>query len=302
MEDINISENTYNTIIVGGGIAGLTSAAYLSRAGQKVLLIEKNQEFGGLVNSFTRDGFHFDAGVRALEDAGIILPMLKDLNIQLEVVKSPVSVGIENEIINIEKINDLIEYRKLLIKLFPESENEIYEFIRIIRKIMKHMDVLYGIENPVFKDLKRDRRFVFNKLLPWLPKFIFTIRKINRLNMPVEDYLKTIIHNSSLRDMISQHFFKNTPAFFALSYFSLYLDYFYPKGGVGKLSEALKNKILECGGTLKNQTKIIEVFADECLVRDQNKLSYKYDNLIWAPDLKNFYKTLKIGSSVNNLK
>jgi phytoene dehydrogenase-like protein len=302
MEDINISENTYNTIIVGGGIAGLTSAAYLSRAGQKVLLIEKNQEFGGLVNSFTRDGFHFDAGVRALEDAGIILPMLKDLNIQLEVVKSPVSVGIENEIINIEKINDLIEYRKLLIKLFPESENEIYEFIRIIRKIMKHMDVLYGIENPVFKDLKRDRRFVFNKLLPWLPKFIFTIRKINRLNMPVEDYLKTIIHNSSLRDMISQHFFKNTPAFFALSYFSLYLDYFYPKGGVGKLAEALKNKILECGGTLKNETKIIEVFADECLVRDQNKISYKYDNLIWAADLKTFYKTLKIGTSDNNIK
>ena len=26
-----MSENTYNTIIVGGGIAGLTSAAYLSR-------------------------------------------------------------------------------------------------------------------------------------------------------------------------------------------------------------------------------------------------------------------------------
>ena len=67
-----MSENRYNTIIVGGGMAGLTSAAYLSRAGQKVLLIEKNAECGGLVNSFMRDGFQFDAGVRALEDAGII--------------------------------------------------------------------------------------------------------------------------------------------------------------------------------------------------------------------------------------
>jgi flavin-dependent dehydrogenase len=38
-----MSENKYNTIIVGGGIAGLTSAAYLSRGGQKVLLIEKNK-------------------------------------------------------------------------------------------------------------------------------------------------------------------------------------------------------------------------------------------------------------------
>jgi phytoene dehydrogenase-like protein len=285
-----MSEYTYNTIIVGGGIAGLTSAAYLSREGQRVLLIEKNKECGGLVNSFTRDGFHFDAGVRALEDAGIIFPMLKDLGIQLEVVKSPVSLGIENEILHIENLDSLSKYRELLIKLFPDCEGEIDELVKIIRKIMKYMDVLYGLENPVFKDLKRDRAFVFKKLLPWLPKFIFTIGKINRMNMPVEEYLKTFVKNSSLRDIISQHFFKNTPAFFALSYFSLYLDYFYPKGGVGKLSEALKNKILECGGEIKTETKIIEVIADKCLVKDQKNITYKYDNLIWAADLKTLYK------------
>jgi phytoene dehydrogenase-like protein len=286
---MNMPENTYNTIIVGGGIAGLTSAAYLSRAGQKVLLIEKNRECGGLVNSFTRDGFHFDAGVRALEDAGIILPMLKDLGIELEFVKSPVSLGIENKILHIENSDSLIKYREFLAKLYPESRGEIDEVIRKIRKIMKHMDVLYGIENPVFKDLKRDRDFIFKKLLPWLPKFIFTVGKINRLNMPVEEYLGTIVRNPSLRDIISQHFFKNTPAFFAMSYFSLYLDYFYPKGGVGKLPEALKNKITECGGEIKIETKITEILADKCLVRDQNNITYKYDNLIWAADLKTLY-------------
>ena len=284
-----MSENTYNTIVVGGGMAGLTSAAYLSRAGQKVLLIEKNKEFGGLVNSFCRDGFHFDAGIRAFEDAGIIFPMLQDLNIQLEVVKSPVSIGIENEIIDIENMASLVTYRELLIKLFPQSESEINEVIRVIRRIMKHMDVLYGIENPVFKDLKRDKRFIFKKLLPWLPKFIFTVGKINRMNMPVEDYLKTIIKNPSLRDVIAQHFFKNTPTFFALSYFSLYLDYFYPKGGVGKLAEALKNKIAEYGGELLPETKIVGVNAVESLLRDQNNIIYKYDNLIWAADLKTLY-------------
>jgi phytoene dehydrogenase-like protein len=285
-----MSENKYNTIIVGGGIAGLTSAVYLSRAGQKVLLIEKNKECGGLVNSFKRDGFHFDTGVRALIDAGIILPMLKDLNIQLKIVKSPVSLGIENKIINIDSINSLLKYRELLIKFFQESEVEIDEVLKVIRKIMKHMDVLYGIENPLFKDLKRDRTFIFKKLLPWLPKFIFTIGKINRMNMPVEEYLETLIKNGSLRDMISQHFFKNTPAFFALSYFSLYLDYFYPKGGVEKLPEALKNKILEFGGEIKTETKIIEVMADKCLIKDQNNFSYQYDNLIWAADLKTLYR------------
>ena len=176
-----MSEYKYDTVVVGGGIAGLTAAAYLARTGQKALLIEKNRECGGLVNTFSRNGFHFDAGVRALLDAGIIFTMLKDLNIKLEVVKSPVSLGIENEILNIENLDSLQEYRELLKKFYPESGSEIDEVIRVIRKIMKHMDVLYGIENPVFKDLKREPAFILKTLLPWFPRFIFTVRKVNHL-------------------------------------------------------------------------------------------------------------------------
>ena len=297
-----MAENKYNTIIVGGGIAGLTSAAYLSRAGQKVLLIEKNSDLGGLVNTFTRDGFRFDAGVRALINAGIILPMLEELDIELEFVKSPVSLGIENEIIHLENLNSLYAYKELLIKFYPESADEIDGVLQSIRKIMKHMDVLYGIENPVFKDLKRDREFIFKKLLPWLPKFIYTIGKINRLNMPVEEYLGTIVKNPSLRDNISQHFFKNTPAFFAMSYFSLYLDYLYPRGGVGTLPEALKNKIIEFGGEIKTDTKIIQVLADKFIITDQQNISYKYDNLIWAADLKTLYKITETDGLPDGIK
>ena len=286
-----MTEYTYDTVVVGGGVAGLTATAYLARAGRKVLLIEKNRECGGLVNTFNRDGFYFDAGVRALLDAGIIFTMLKDLNIELRVVKSPVSLGIENEILHIKDLESLSGYRDLLKKFYPASETDIDEVVRIIRKIMKHMDVLYGIENPVFKDLKRDPGFIFKKLLPWFPRFLFTVRKINRMNTPVEEYLKTIVKDPSLRDMIAQHFFRNTPSFFALSYFSLYLDYFYPGGGVGRLAEALKDKLLKLGGEIKTETRITKVFPHEHLVKDEQNISYRYKNLIWAADLKTLYKT-----------
>jgi len=76
----------YQTIVVGGGIAGLTAAAFLAKEGRSVLLIEKNLECGGLVNSFTINGFRFEAGVRALLNAGIIFPMLQQLGIKLDVV------------------------------------------------------------------------------------------------------------------------------------------------------------------------------------------------------------------------
>jgi len=284
-----IQKKIYDKIIVGGGIAGLTSAAYIARAGKKVLLIEQNKECGGLVNTFKQNGFVFDAGVRALESAGVILPMLNDLGIKLDYVRSKVSVGIENEIINIEDINSLTDYRNLLVKFYPESEKEIDVLLKVIKKVMKHMEILYGLENPTFKDLKNDREFLFKKLLPWLPKFIFTIGKINKMNMPVEGYLASIITNPSLRDIISQHFFKNTPTFFALSYFSLYLDYFYPKGGVGKITELLVQKILELGGEIKTEVKIIKVLPNSKSLFDNQDNEYFYDNLIWAADLKSFY-------------
>jgi all-trans-retinol 13,14-reductase len=288
-----MTENEYDSIVVGGGIAGLTAAAYLAREGQKILLIEKNAECGGLVNSIERDGFRFDTGVRALEDAGIILPMLEDLGIQLQTVRSPVSVGVENEILHIEDLDSLNDYRDLLCRLYPESEGEIDAVITVIRKIMKHMDVLYGIENPVFKDIKNDRDFLLKRLLPWLPKFMSTVGRINRMNMPVEEYLDTLISNHSLKDIISQHFFRNTPTFFALSYFSLYLDYFYPVGGTGKLAEAVEKKVLEYGGSIIKETEIVQVSPEQNTLKDHKKAVYCYNNLIWAADLKAFYRMIE---------
>jgi phytoene dehydrogenase-like protein len=285
--------NKYDIIVVGGGIAGLTATAYLSKDQKKTLLIEKNSKCGGLVNTFQHNGFYFDAGVRALESAGIIYPMLKDLNIELEIVKSPVSVGIENDILNIVDIDSLYDYQDLLIKYYPESSDDIHKIIKIIRKIMKNMDVLYGIENPVFKDIKKDRTFLFKKLLPWLPKFLLTVGKINRLNMPVEAYLDEIIKDQSLKDIISQHFFKNTPTFFALSYFSLYLDYFYPKGGVGKLADALVDKIHEYGGEIKTTTSIKKVIPSKNLIKDVSGTGYEYNNMVWCADLKQLYSIIE---------
>ncbi len=288
--------NQYHTIVVGGGMAGLTCANYLARAGHSVLLIEKNKECGGLVSTFERNGFRFEAGIRALENAGIIFPMLQELGIDLPVVKSHVSVGVENHILRVNNIENLEDYSDLLKTLYPESKKEIDEVLVVIRKVMKDMDVLYGVDNPNFKDIRNDRNYLFKELLPWLPKFINTIRKINRMNMPVEPYLDKMVNNPSLRDIISQHFFKNTPAFFALSYFSLYLDYFYPIGGVGMLAESLESNLLKLGGEIKHETIIEQVFADDKRVVDSNQTSYTYENLVWAADLKTFYRITDTGN------
>jgi phytoene desaturase len=49
-------------IVIGGGIAGLSSAALLARDGYDVTLLEKNAAVGGRAGSFEMDGFRFDTG------------------------------------------------------------------------------------------------------------------------------------------------------------------------------------------------------------------------------------------------
>ena len=50
------------TIVIGGGIAGLASAALLAREGHEVLLLERLDRLGGRAGSVARDGFRFETG------------------------------------------------------------------------------------------------------------------------------------------------------------------------------------------------------------------------------------------------
>jgi phytoene desaturase len=49
-------------VIIGGGIAGLATAALLGREGYDVTLLEARSEVGGRAGSWARDGFRFDTG------------------------------------------------------------------------------------------------------------------------------------------------------------------------------------------------------------------------------------------------
>ncbi len=286
----------YDVIVVGGGIAGLTSAAFLCKQGYQVLLCEKEDHVGGLVSSFTYDGFLFDAGVRGIVDSGIVKPMLQQLAIDLELVKSIVTIGIEDEMIRVETKDSLKDYRKMLVTLYPESEKDIDRILIEINKVMDYMDILYGIENPLFKDLKNDRTYVFQTLLPWMVRFLSKAGKIKKFQIPVDDYLHQISNNQSLIDIISQHFFQQTPASFALSYFSLYLDYEYPKKGTIELAHRMRDYILQHGGIIQVSSKIMEVDIDAQRITDQHHQSHEYQQLIWAADTNQLYQAINFST------
>ena len=282
----------YDVIIAGGGMAGLTAAAYLTREGRKVLLIEQQEEIGGLVSSFDYKGFRFDGGIRSIENSGIVFPMLEELGIDIDFIRSIVSIGIADKVVTIDSNDKLEDYRNLLASNFPENNEDIDKIIIDIRKIMDYMDILYGIDNPLFKDIKKDREYLFHTLLPWMGKFVLTIGKINRLNDPAEEYLKHFTDNDTLISIIAQHFFRSTPAFFAMSYFSLYLDYNYPVGGTGQLPLKMKEYIENHNGQIMTGKRITALNPELRVLKTADGTEFTYRELIWTGDNKSLYNII----------
>lgn len=289
----------YDAIVVGGGLAGLTSAAYLCRYGYHTLLLEKSKKTGGLVNTFWHQGFALDAGIRAFENSGIIRPMLKSLGLDLEFVKNPVSIGIGSHWTQLSTRQSLQDYAHMLTTIFPENKADIAKIAEEMEKAMRYMDVIYGIDNPLFLENMKDPEYLVKTLLPWLLKYQVNIAKANKLNEPVQSYLRRFTDNQKLVDMIVQHFFKDTPTFFALSYFGLYLDYSYPKGGTGVLAEKVSESILSAGGEIMTQATVESIDTASREITTSSGEKFHYKKLIWAADQRTLYAAIKGDQSQN---
>jgi phytoene dehydrogenase-like protein len=70
------------TIVVGGGVAGLASAAYLARGGAHVTLFEKADSLGGRASTDRQSGFALNRGVHALYTGGPASSVLRELGVR----------------------------------------------------------------------------------------------------------------------------------------------------------------------------------------------------------------------------
>ena len=262
-------------VVVGAGIAGLTSAAILSKLGLSVTLIESHSQSGGCAGTFKRKNYIFDVGatqVAGLENGGIHSRIFNFLGVpipkstildpacivDLNDGTPPIRIWYEN--------SKWIQERR---KQFPGSD-KFWELCSFIHK----SNWEFANNNPVLPigniwDLSQLLKAVIpqNFLTGTLLKS--SIFDLLRLCGAHRDYRLVQFLNLQLK-LYSQEDVYQTPALYGCTVLQMAQNphgLFHLKGSMQVLSQALEESIESTNGKIKYGQKVISMHFEK-----QNKL------------------------------
>jgi len=129
----------YDVLIIGAGMGGLSSGAFLAKEGKSVLILEKHDRPGGYVTSFTRarGGYTFDCAIFHLTDMGEGQTIPQFIRYWGEEVQAmPVHYRFRNFIGSQEYVLNSQSAQQDLIRYFPEEAAAIRKFFSLSARIM----------------------------------------------------------------------------------------------------------------------------------------------------------------------
>jgi prolycopene isomerase len=248
----------YDAIIIGSGMGGLTTAAFLAKKGLKTLLIEKENQVGGYVVSFKRDGFTFDATgafVGGCQEVGEFYQVLKEIGAQEELEFIPIHT-IQNIYPGFEVHLDeggFQSYMEALLNLFPEEEKGLNAYLSLVKQI--------GREMRSYSEMTLIKKIFFPLYFPNLVRFYKSTHKtiLDRLFRGGE--IKMALHTLPSTEPPSRLSFLFVATLISKA---LLEGVFYPKGGMGKISEAIAKSYRQAEGELTLQMEV-----EQILVKDE---------------------------------
>lgn len=250
----------YDAIVIGAGISGLTAAAYLAKGGARVLVCEQAGQVGGLFNSFWQEGYLFDGGIKAVENAGILIPMLAELGLLswVRLHKSPVALITENTVHPIRSLEDVEAYFQFLAGHFPDQRDGLQKVLDDVLHIGDLLGALVGLVRSSFEEMTGETA-VPKSLKDRFAALGHLPATLMHVHAPLRRYLGKRLSNPSLVNLLSHLFPDGTGALFGLAYFSMFLDYYYPEDGIQAVPTALAGAVQAGGGEILLNTRVARI-------------------------------------------
>ena len=267
----------YDSIIIGSGMGGLTTAAALVLCGERVLVLEQHDRLGGYIHSFARKKWHWNIGTHYLgrRRPGDAVDNLFRILTQNSIEMEP--LGAQNDVLTfpgetVEIPAGIDEIQQLLCDKFPDEARQIRRFYGLVDRIgsqtvlfvIPHL-IPIAISNIAFRLLALPFNKYRNKTIKQVVDEMFS-----------NGELKKFLYYQSTKAGVNP---KTTSfLFFCLVNGSLKLGGCYPTGGGDSIVNALADLIRSKGGKLQTRSEVTKIVvsngaASGVLLADGTKIS-----------------------------
>lgn len=244
---------TYDTIIIGTGLGGLVCGYMLAKSGRKVLLLEKNAQIGGCLQTFRRFGVKYDTGMHyigALDKGQIMYQFFEELNLLKDIHLCRLD---ENGFDRFNIAGQEYKYAsgserfvETLSKQFPDCRHELQTYVRRIQDIAESSP-LYNL-NKAGDSSYLESPYLHNS---------------------VNELLTSISNNRLLQNVLAGNLplyagvKDKTPAYvYALISNSYLQSAWRIVGGSDSIAQSLANSIRSFGGEIRIRSEVCKILCD----------------------------------------
>lgn len=258
-----LTKTNYDSIIIGSGVGGLTTAICLAKSGKKVLVLEKHYVIGGFSHTFKRKKFEWDVGVHYLGQVNNPTSLMsKAFNYLTNGKLQWDDVGeiydqtiIEGDIYNFKKglqnqIDQMIAY-------FPDDEKAIRKYYELINKVSGYASLFFS-----------------EKSMPnWLSKlFGHQLRKkfLKYSKQTTYDVLSSLTTNQKLISVLCAQCgnYGLAPKKSSFGIHAIVITHYiegaaYPVGGAASIHKKMQDVIEKHGGTIAIKAEVKNIIIKD---------------------------------------
>jgi phytoene desaturase len=256
--------NQKTAIVIGGGIAGLSTAALLAKAGMSVKLFEARDALGGRAYMWEKDGFRFDMG-----PSWYLMPdafeqfynlMGTTAKAELNLVRLSPAYQTRNEGLGDRLVmsENLPQIKEMFESIEPGSGKKLQEYLYSAQEAYE-----LSIKHFLYTNFKDFRSFVHPEVLARLGKFL------KLLTTSLYDFSGKFVKDERLKKML------NFPAVFLgaspydtpsmyhlMTHVDMNQGVFYPQGGFYTLIESVAKLARNHGVEIHTSSPVTKILSE----------------------------------------
>jgi phytoene desaturase len=254
--------NDNGIIIIGGGLAGLSTGCYARMNGWRTLVIEHGQQLGGVCSAWRRDAYLIDGCIQWLmgtAEGGAFRRVYEELGIIGQVPLEPLEVFERYEDVDegiaVDITSDLDALRTQLIELAPDDRGEIARLIEAARKTA---------ELPLAVDRPPELRGIGDRLRQaWDLRHIATTAV--RFRGSIGEWADKHLRTPRLRELVRRLLHPDMPMLIlpALLGQLAHGQLSRPRGGSAAFRDAIERRYRELGGEAWLETTVEEILVED---------------------------------------